>query len=161
MTTHELREIPEQVMIERERYEELKSLMRSLNHWFSHNQNDSLMRPFSSTRARMRQFLDSARHPKSYYNFTAFGVRICVHYIQGFSYKPLDIERDDYYFVACTGYETKSKYFKLCNERFYVDKFNFYNPRVDFEQSVCDFYLFLYDFLQSFIGLGKTGELPF
>lgn len=160
MTVTELRELPEQVTIERERYEELKSLMRSLNHWFSHNSHDELLKPFSSARDRMRQYVDSARHPKSYYNFTAFGVRICVHFISGFSYKPLEIERGDYYFTAVCGYETKSKAFTLCNERFYVQKFNFYNPRVEFEQSVVDFYLLVFDFLSS-IGLGRTGSLDF
>lgn len=106
--------------------------------------------PFSSARDRERKFLDSALHPKSYYNFTAFGVRICVHFLKGYSYQKKELKYGDYYFVACCGFIPDSREF-TCYSRDIplADKFEYYNPTEEFETAVVDFYHLVTCFLRS------------
>lgn len=114
--------------------------------------------PFTSEKDRERQFLQSMEHPKNYYNFQAFGVKICVHYIRGWSFQKLKIPKDDYYFIGIGGWYPTRKKWKCVSPHVRENKMNFFNPTTEMEEAVVNFYEITKDFLLS-LGIGKYAQI--
>lgn len=114
--------------------------------------------PFSSQTDKEKQFLQSMEYPKNYYNFQAFGVKICVHYIRGWSCQKFEIPRNDYYFVGIGGFIPENEKFKCVSPRIETNKMNFFNPTTEIEEAIIDFYYAVRAFLLS-LGIGKFSQI--
>lgn len=121
--------------------------------------------PFSNATEKEREFMRSMTAPKNYYHFQAFGVKICVHYMKGYSSQKRNLEKGDWYFLGVTGWipqgnDWSGQKWQCFSPHITGNVMSFWQATKDFDIAVANFYVAVKRFLQE-CGVGYGEQLFF
>lgn len=130
--------------------EEMKGILKTLETTYkllkTKVKKQAPTRPFSSTYDREQQFMRSVENPKNYYNFQAFGIKICIHYRKQYSLQKMNLERGDWYFIAITGWlptgaSWNGEKWKCYSPHINLHDVNYFQATQDIETAIVNFYI--------------------